>query len=76
MANLRLTFPVRGVNKSRVPEGQPEATSPDINNMRPFDVFDERLRGGQRPGLVKWSTDQIGGVDSPIVTICTVSSAE
>ncbi len=52
MANFRLTFPIKGINKSRIPEDQPERTSPDMNNVRPFDVLDERIRGGQRPGMV------------------------
>lgn len=71
-----LRFPVRGIDRSRVPEAQPEGTSPDMNNMRLFDVADGRLRGGQRPGLSKWSTDVIGGAEQPVVAIISVSSVE
>lgn len=76
MANFILRFPIHGVDKSRVPEAQPEGTSPDMDNMRPFDVADERLRGGQRPGLSKWSGNQIGGAEQPVVALCVVSSVE
>ncbi len=71
-----LRFPVRGIDRSRVPGAQPKDTSYDMDNMRPFDVADERLRGGQRPGLSKWSTDQIGGDEQPVVAIISVSSVE
>ena len=73
MANLRLVFPILGINKSRVPEDQPQATSPDMNNVRPFDTLDERIRGGQRPGLVKWGVGtQIGDVEQPCVAIHSI----
>ncbi|KKM16495.1 hypothetical protein LCGC14_1685300 [marine sediment metagenome] len=62
MANLRLTFPIMGINKSRIPEDQPQATSPDMNNVRPFDVLDERIRGGQRPGMVKRYSEKVYNV--------------
>jgi hypothetical protein len=79
MANFRLTFPVKGINKSRIPEDQPEATSPDLNNMRPFDVLDERIRGGQRPGMVKRYSEQVtnaGTGPGPVVAMCEVSVVE
>ncbi len=79
MANFRLTFPIKGVNKSRIPEDQPQATSPDMNNVRPFDVLDERIRGGQRPGMVKRYSQQVirGGYPAgPIVAMCEVSVTE
>lgn len=71
-----LRFPVQGIDKSRTPEAQPEGTSPDLLNMRPFDVADERFRGGQRPGLTKWSATLLGADEQPIVAICSVSSVE
>jgi len=79
VANFRLTFPVKGINKSRVPEDQPEMTSPDMNNVRAFDVLDERIRGGQRPGMKKryseWVTNVASGT-GPIVGMCEVSITE
>ena len=55
-------------------ENQPSLTSGHINNVRPRDTFEKRIRIGQRPGLDKWSTDQIGGSPNPIVFLLSVSS--
>ncbi len=78
MANFILKFPVRGINKSRLPDEQPEATSPDINNVRPFDIADDRVRGGQRAGMVKRYSERVSGVSAPapIVAMCEVSVTE
>ncbi len=78
MANFRLTFPIKGINKSRIPEDQPEATSPDMNNVRPFDVLDERIRGGQRPGMVKRYSEVVSQytLGGPVVAMCEVSITE
>ncbi len=79
MANFILKFPIRGINKSRVPDEQPEATSPGMNNVRAFDVLDERVRGGQRPGMKKrydeWVTNVASGT-GPCVAMCEVSITE
>ncbi len=79
MANFRLTFPIKGINKSRIPEDQPQATSPDMNNVRPFDVLDERIRGGQRPGMVKRYSQKVTNAATgtgPVVAMCEVSVTE
>ena len=79
MANFRLTFPIMGINKSRIPEDQPEATSPGMNNVRPFDVLDERIRGGQRPGMVKRYDERVTNAatgSGPVVAMCEVSVTE
>lgn len=79
MANFRLMFPVRGIDKARAPHAQPEATSPDMNNMRPFDVADERIRGGQRPAMKKRYSEQVTNAASgagPVVAMCEVSITE
>ena len=79
MANFVLKFPIRGISKSRVPEDQPKATSPDMNNVRPFDVLDERIRGGQRPGMVKRYSERVTNVAAgtgPVVGMCEVSVTE
>lgn len=47
-----------------------------MNNVRPRDVLENRIRMGQRPGLAKFSTDQVGGSDEPVVFITSVSSIE
>ena len=79
MANMRLVFPIRGISKSRVPEDQPKATSPGLNNVRPFDVLDERIRGGQRPGMVKRYSQRVTNMAAgtgPVVGMCEVSVTE
>jgi hypothetical protein len=67
-----LIFPFGGQHKGGLPGNQPENTSPELQNVRPY--WQGRLRGGQRPGLVKWGAGtQIGGVEQPVVAICSVS---
>lgn len=74
---MRLLFPAEGIDKGRMACEQPVTTSPDMNNVRPRDTLDNRIRGGQRPGLDKWGAGtQIGGIDQPVVAMCTVSSVE
>ena len=79
MANFILKFPIRGINKSRLPDEQPEATSPGLNNMRAFDIADDRVRGGQRPGMAKRYTQKIINPalgTGPVVAMCEVSVSE
>lgn len=72
---MKLRFPYEGIDKGRALNEQPNMTSPNMNNVRPYDVLDNRMRGGQRPGLGKWGNgDQIGAAEQPVVAICTVSS--
>jgi len=48
-----------------------------MNNIRPRDALENRLRIGQRPGLDKWGAgNQIGGAEQPVVAICVVNSVE
>ena len=72
MANINFELPIRGVSKSM--ENQPNLTSGYMNNVRPRDVLEKRIRIGQRPGLDKWSTDQIGESANPVVCLLLVSS--
>lgn len=72
---MRLRFPLSGIDKGRAASEQPEATSPDMKNMRPYDTLDNRMRGGQRPALDKWGVGtQIGAAEQPVVAMCIVSS--
>jgi len=36
-------FPIKGLHKGIRPGAQPEGTSPDLNNVRPYDVLGNRL---------------------------------
>ena len=74
---MRIPFPHKGIHKGRATHQQSPDTSANMNNMRLFDVLDDRARGGQRPGLDKWGDgDQIGGAEQPVVAICIVSTTE
>lgn len=65
-------FPIKGVHRGFPASLQPPDTTPDSNNVRPSATG--RIQGVQRPALVKWSTDQIGAAEQPVVEMCTVSS--
>lgn len=66
--------PYRGIFEGFSPDKTPNEYSPDMNNVRPVDVLERRIRLGQRPGLDKWSATRISGAEQPIVALCTVSS--
>lgn len=70
-----LRFSYEGIDKGRALTEQPKLTASHMNNVRPRDVLDNRMRGGQRPGLDKWGAGtQIGSAEQPVVAICIVSS--
>ena len=72
---MKIPFPLKGIDKGRATSEQAGQTSPDLNNVRPYDTLDNRARGGQRPGLDKWGAGtQIGGSEQPVVAICSVST--
>lgn len=72
---MNIFFPIKGLHRGFVTEKQPPLTSFSMSNVRPYDSLSNRLRGGQRPGLVKWGDgDRIGAADQPVVAICVVSS--
>lgn len=70
---MKIKFPLQGIDKGRATSDQPELTTCDMNNVRPYDTLSNRMRGGQRPGLKKKYTQQIGGVSYPIIAICSVT---
>lgn len=70
---MRVPFPLQGIDKGRTTSEQPIATSPDLKNVRPYDTLDNRARGGQRPGLNKLFTQQIGGQAAPIIATISVT---
>ena len=75
MANLELPFPIMGINEITAAAKQPQLTSPAMNNCRPQGVLKNRIRGGQRPGLDKRYSQQIGGdSEYPIVALLQVTT--
>ncbi len=58
---LDLRFPLKGFDENWAFGAQPEDTTPECLNVRPYDVLGQRLRGGQRPGLSKFIDTQVNG---------------
>ncbi len=65
--------PLKGYDVGQAATKQPELTSPSLRNVRPFDADKERKRIGQRPGLEKAFTTQVGG-DHPIIRMVQVAT--
>lgn len=70
---MELNFPIQGLHLGFPTSKQPQNTSPKLNNVRPYDTLDNRVRGGQRPGLSQKYTDQISEIAYPIVAMCSVT---
>lgn len=67
-------LPIFGISRIITVEKEPVKYSGYMSNVRPTDVLENKVRLGQRPGLDKWSSTQIGGAELPIVALCVVSS--
>lgn len=70
---MELLFPYKGKHIGFPISKQPNNTSPHLNNVRPYDTLDNRIRGGQRPGLSQKYTQRIGGFPNPIVELLSVT---
>jgi len=68
-----LPFPMQGKDTGRATSQQPDQTSPSLQNVRPYDTLKNRARGGQRPGLDKLYSQQIGGDTAPIIAMVSVT---
>jgi hypothetical protein len=64
--------PILGLHRGLPSEQQAPGTSFELVNVRPEDTTSERLRMGQRPGLVKAYTTQVSGGARPVLSICSV----
>ncbi len=74
MANIELQFPIQGINEITAAARQPQLTSPDMNNCRPQGVLENRIRGGQRPGLDKRYVQRIGdNANYPVIALLAVT---
>lgn len=58
---MELVFPLRGIDDGWAFSRQPEGTTPDCQNVCPFDLIHSRARGGQRWGLSKYYSAQHNG---------------
>jgi hypothetical protein len=77
MPRVELKFPVQGINKNWANSEQPPVTSPDMNNVRPYGVAENRLRGGQRPGLNNLLyPSRVADPNDPVVELLGVTFLE
>lgn len=68
--DLELIFPFKGVHKGIAVERQDDMYSAYMNNVRPYDVLENKARGGQRPGLEKLFAANLNGA---VIAMCEVS---
>ena len=69
--------PIRGISKGLPVDKESPATSGYMDNVRPTDILEKRIRLGQRPALVKWGAGtQIGDTEQPVVAMTLVSAVE
>lgn len=72
-SKLEIPFPINGLHEGLSNEKQPPTTSPYLKNVRPYDVTEERARGGQRPALIKAYETQIGG-EYPVIGMIQITT--
>ena len=63
MARQRIQWPFKGRTDNNARGDQPELTTSEAENVRNFSNDEQRMQGGQRPGLKKWTSAQIAGSD-------------
>jgi len=73
MANKIFQIPIKGISEGFDTSNSEPLTSGYMNNVRPVDCLERKLRLGQRPGVDKKYAQQIGGVAGAIVAITAVS---
>lgn len=67
--------PIRGLYRGSLSGHAPDLTSEQLNNVRPVDTLEKRIRISQRPGLDKWGNGtQIGSTEQPVVAMTFVNS--
>ncbi len=68
-------IPIKGNLRGFSSDKTPPQYSEHLNNMRPQDTLEGKIRIGKRPGLKKWGAGvQIGAAEQSVVASCTVSS--
>ena len=67
---FELVFPI-GLNETVAYSHQPPNTSPLMHDVRIRGVFENRYRGGQRPGLKKAFATP-AGTDRPVLRILNI----
>ena len=69
---IELPLPLRGINYALPDDKIGAGYSPYMLNVRPFDTLERKVRIGQRPGLDKMYSQQIGGATEPIVYLGSI----
>ncbi len=73
---ISLEFPIGGLDKNLSVQKQPPYTSYDLLNVRAKDTISERLRGGSRSGLKKYSETGLGNKIVSISSLKYVDDSE
>jgi hypothetical protein len=68
-------IPIKGNLKGFSSDKTTPQYSEYLNNVRPQDTLEKKIRIGKRPGQKKWGNGtQIGAAEQPVVAMCVVSS--
>ncbi len=67
-----IPLPILGVSEALPLDKEKPVNSSHLNNIRPFDTLERRIRLGQRPGQDKKYTLQLGS-GSPVVAIIALT---
>ena len=70
---IKFYFPIKGYSRLGSYEQQLPLTSPLMLNCRIKDVAENKVRGGQRPALIKAYTTQVGG-SYPIIKMAAITT--
>lgn len=70
---MRIPFPSGGLSEGIAAQDQEVGTSFSLQNVRPFDITAERIRGGQRPGTSLAYTTRVVG-DYPVIHMTSIVS--
>lgn len=74
MALIDIPLPLGGISEGVAVANEQQSTSGYMLNVRPRDVLERRIRLGQRPGMKKAYSQQIGGGATPIVWLGSVTT--
>ena len=73
---MRIPNPISGLFTKPNNQDVPPSTTQYANNVRPIDTQNLQLRIGQKPGLAKVNTNQMGDTGQPVVAMCVVAVCE
>jgi len=76
MPYFEFQLPLQGLSEGLPVVSEQQGTTGYANNIRPRDVLERRLRIGQRPGLKKAYSQQIGGLAVPIVWLGSITTVD